>query len=90
MINKTYGFKISKEARKEYLELEDDINNPKNRFIIVEDYNIDDGFYCRFYDNKIDLNGKPDFAWMIEAYFSDTEGTTGWEQIVLVDMKERK
>lgn len=79
------------EARREYLELEGEINNPKNRFIIVEDYNIDDGFYYRFYEDNIHINTKqPDFEGMFEDYFSDTDNSTGWQEILIVDMKKMK
>jgi len=77
------------EARKEFLELEFEINNPKNRFIIVEDYNIDEGFCCKFYEDLMSLNdGKIPIVHFIEDYFND-EGA-GWQEVLLVDMKEMK
>lgn len=79
-------FKIPKHTKEEYFEYEDNINNEKNRYIIIEHYNIEDGFYCRFYS----YNGKRRkkcFEYMLDDYFSDGEG---WERILLVDMKEMK
>lgn len=78
------------EARKEYLELEDEINNPKNRFIIVEDYNIDEGFNAKFYEDIVNLNGKIPIWHLFEDYFSDTGESTGFEAILLVDIKEMR
>ncbi|KKK81542.1 hypothetical protein LCGC14_2812440, partial [marine sediment metagenome] len=78
-------------AKEEYLDNEEQINNPRNRFIVVEDYNIEEGFYCRFYEDDVRFDtGKPDFEGMFENYFSDTEESTGWQQILIVDMKDMK
>lgn len=79
---------IPENTKKEYLNSEEEINNPKNRYIIIEDYNIEDGFYHRFYEDTINLNGKIPFMNMFEDYFGDTQG--GWQRVLLVDMKERK
>ena len=69
-------------AEEEYLESEDNINNKKKRYLIVEHYNLDEGFYVRYYGDKIT------FEQMFEDYFEDCQG--GWEEILLVDMKEMK
>ena len=76
------------EAKKEYIEYEDEVNNLSNRFIIVEDYNINDGFYCRFYEDDINLKGKIPIREMIENYFDDGYG--GSEEILMIDMKKMK
>jgi len=75
-------FEIPETTKEEYLENEGQINNEKNRYIIVEDYNIEDGFYGRFYSEK------ENFEQMLDDYFSDCSGETA--QILLVDMKEMK
>lgn len=77
-------------AKEEYLEYEEQVNNLKNRFIIVEDYNIEEGFYHRFYEDNVNLKGEIPITNMFEDYFSDTEESTGFEAILLVDMKEMK
>ena len=82
------NFKLAKE---EYLINEGQVNDDKYRWLIVEQYNIEDGFYGRFYEDYININTKqPDFEGMFEDYFSDTEDSTGWEQILIIDMKEKK
>lgn len=77
-------------ARKEYLQKEGQVNDDDYRWLIVEQYNIDDGFYGRFYEDDVNTKGLPDFEGMFEDYFSDTENSTGWEQILIIDMKEKK
>lgn len=83
VIKKIYGkkLKIPKTTKEEYFEYEDRINNERDRYIVVEDYNLNDGFYARFYGD----NWTP--RRMLEDYFDDDGG---WEQILLVDMKEMK
>jgi len=76
------------QAKEEYLKNEKAINNPENRFLIVEQYNIEDGFYWKFYEDMTSLNnGKIAFESMFDDYFSDCGGS---EEILCVDMKERK
>lgn len=82
-------FEIPEETKEEYLENEEWVNDKKNRYIIVEDYNIENGFYGRFYKDKQSKNFEEmKFEDMLEDYFSDCDG--GSEQILLVDMKEMK
>ncbi len=78
------------EAKKEYSDYENDVNNLSNRFIVVEDYNIEDGFYCRFYEDIMSSNnhGKLPISHFVEDYFND-DGS-GSQEILLVDMKEMK
>ena len=73
-------------AKEEYSVCEDEINNKKNRYILIEHYNLDEGFYCRFYDESNKFLDK--FEDMFEDYFSDCNGS--WEQILLVDMEEMR
>lgn len=83
------------QAKEEYLENEEQINQKENRWIVLEHYNIEDGFYCRFYEDGVRFDtGKPDFEGMFDDYFSDTDKNT-WrygegEEILMVDMKEMK
>lgn len=69
-------------AKKEYLEAEEEVNNQESRYIIFEDYNLAEGFFCRFYEDGYN------FGEMFEDYFSDTGG--GGEEILCVDMKKMK
>lgn len=81
--------KIPEITKEEYFENEEQVNNDKFRWLIIEHYNIEDGFYGRFYNDDINVHTKqPDFERMFEDYFSDTDG--GWEKILLIDMKEKK
>ncbi len=69
-------------AKEEYLGCESRINDKRERYILVEQYNLDEGFYVRYYGGNIT------FEQMFENYFEDCAG--GWEQILLVDMEEMK
>ncbi len=69
-------------AEEEYLEYEDNVNNEKNKYMLVEHYNLNDSFYARFYEDNISAEN------MFEDYFEDCAG--GWQQILLVNMKEMK
>ena len=75
------------ETKERYLEYEDIINDKSYRYIIVEQYNFGDDFYCRFYEDNINLKGHIPFSQMFEDYFSDVDG---WEKILCVDMWEMK
>ena len=68
-------------ARKEYLEWEDNVNNEEMRYILVEHYNLYEGICCKFYHNG------HKFEDMFEDYF---DGSDGWEEILIVDMQEKK
>ena len=81
--------KIPEVTKEEYLENEFQVNDDKFRWLIIEQYNIEDGFYGRFYEDGINVYTKqPDFEGMFDDYFSDADG--GWEQILIIDMKEKK
>lgn len=88
-VKEIYGgnMKIPKETKEEYLVCEKEINDEANRYIIIEDYNIGEGFSHRLYEVTT-KRVKNLFSTMFEDYFSDCNG--GWEQILLVDMKEMK
>lgn len=75
-------------AKEEYLKFEKEINSPEFRYLIVEQYNIDSGFFGKFYEDNINLKGGIPFKPMFEDYFKDDEG--GFEEVLLVDMKEKK
>lgn len=72
-------------TKEEYFEHEDDINNKDNRYLMVEHYNLDEGFYYRCYK---DSPSRFKFEDMFDDYFHSPE--MGWEQILLIDMKEMK
>lgn len=74
--------KIMEEIKEDYTDYEEQINDEKNRYMIIEQYNIEEGFYCRIYKDGAS------YEEMFDGYFSDSGG--GWEQILLVDMKENK
>lgn len=80
-----YGNKIVKEMEK---DKEDFIENKqfddkKQRYIILEQYNLPEWNY-RFYE---DNETWAEFSNMLEDYFSDCDSC---ERILLIDMKERK
>ena len=74
--------KIPKETKKEYFSYEGIINDKIYRYLIIEQYNIEDDFYFRYYEEDWGVEQ------MYENYFADCDGS--WEQILLVDMKEMK
>ena len=73
-------------VKEEYSNYEDDVNDKKNRYIVVEHYNLDEGFYCRFFHKGIPNENV--FEFMFENYFGDVDGS--WEQILIIDMQEKK
>jgi len=72
------------ETKDRYLEYEDKVNDKTNRYILIEHYNFGDDFYSSFYEDGTKV-------WdMFEDYFSDTGDSTGWQEILCVDMKLKK
>jgi len=80
------------EAKKEFKDVEDEVNNPEYRWIVIEHYNIEDGFFGNFYEDIPNINtGKPNFAGMFVNYFDDdVQDSTGEQEILFIDMKEMK
>lgn len=74
--------KIPKETKDEYFSHENSINDKTYRFLLIEHYNIKDSFYFGYYENYWTTEK------MFEDYFSDTKDS--WNDILLVDMEEKK
>jgi hypothetical protein len=73
------------EIKEKYLEEEEGINDKNFRYLLVEHYNIPEGFYFRAYEEN---NTSKE---MYNDYFyeeGDTQDSYG--EILLVDMKENK
>ena len=80
----TGNIKIPKRTKKEYLSYDNIINDKTYRYLVVEQYNYDDGFYFQYHEDGCEIST------MFDDYFHNQEGSTGWEPILLVDMKEMK
>lgn len=74
-------------AKEEYLGYEGNVNCEEFRYLIVEHYNLDEGFYCKFYGKNWRYEDIT-IGDMLEDYFSDCDG--GSEEILLIDMNELK
>lgn len=94
-LDKSFNGKVKEEdlekAKETYDECcKEDINKGFYRYMIIEDYNIQDDLYWGFYKEKEvkDDGGEERFGKIFEDYFRDCDG--GWEMILLIDMKELK
>ncbi len=74
--------KIPKRTKKEYFSFKGIINSKRLRYLIIEHYSLDDGFYFQYHGDDVST------LKMFEDYFNSEE--MGWEKILLVDMKEMK
>lgn len=72
-------------AKEEYSEFVDEVNDEKNRYVLVEHSNLSEGFYCRVYPEGMPTTNIVEF--MFENYFSDGEG---WGDVLMIDMIEMK
>lgn len=97
-INKLYKEKTEEsnlvEATNTYFrDCAEEIDKEDYKYIIVEQYNIEDDFYWRLYkEDEVDItDGKKNFAYIFEDYFSDDgEYSNSWNDVLVVDLKELK
>ena len=75
--------KIPEETKEEYFSCEETIEDKNHRYLIIEHYNLDSGFYCEYQEDGCSVSK------MYEDYFDDSDGDCQ-ETILLVDMKEMK
>ena len=76
-------------ARKEYLEIESSINNKENKYLMFEHYNLDDGFFYRFYGKESISKGiskKQLFIDFLEDYFEQATN----EDIMIIDLEKKE
>lgn len=69
-------------AKEDYFKLETEINVELNRYLLVEHYNLNDGFYSQFFGDGVSFEG------MFEDYFEEDNG--GFEEVLIIDMQEKK
>ncbi len=84
-VRKIYGKHqppIPKETKEEYFSHDDIINDGCYRYLVIEYYNLDEGFYFHYHKEGRDMGE------MYDEYFSDCGGGMGG--ILLVDMEEMK
>ena len=80
---------VGKEAIKHLKEKDLDEAIASCDFMILEDYNLDEGFYCEFYCYK-ELN-EQNIREMLESYFSDVSDTAHLDNpISLIDLRNKR